>query len=699
LPVAKVVLDAAPAHLDRLFDYLVPEADSERAVPGVRVVVRFGAAEYRGFIVERVEASDWDGKLDRIKRVVSAERVLTPEVWALVEAVAIRYAGTRSDVLRLAIPPRHARAEGVARGSGGGPEVGPEVGREVGPGGASAAGPEAGEGGRPEVGVGAGPDGGSAAGRTTEPAAGGVVQSAPRSLSPDPAGLAPYVGGPAFARRVAQGEGPRAAWLALPWVGDEPGWTAGIASAVAAARAGGRGALVVLPDARDVRLLAEALERHLPDQPLARLQAEAGPEARYREFLRVSRGEAAIVIGTRAAAFAPVANLGLAVIWDDSAPTHREPRAPYPHAREVLASRAAESGAALLIGSLGRSAPTQALVDSDWLKELAPERVDRRRWCPAVIVPSDEDLAADAAGRARIPGAAHHLIRAGLAKGPVLVQVARSGYIPGLACAECRAPVRCHDCHGPLALSDDARLACGWCGRAEVAFHCERCGSTRYRSRQVGSARTAEELGRAFPDQPIVLSAADGPRGVIDSVPNTPAVVIATPGAEPVADGGYAAAALLDGYAAGGGDLDAGVAALSRWLAAAALVRPALRGGRAVLVGGPEPVAAGAFARWDPVGHATRDLAERAHLAFPPTVRMAQLTGPREAVTAFLSGAELPETAEVLGPLEDGPEVRCLVRAPLTSGRALLAALRAAKTAHSSRRGTPPIRIQIDPDL
>src|SRR6201991_4375433 len=98
-------------HLDREFDYLVSAEQSDDAQPGVRVRVRFHGRLVDAFILERRSETDHVGKLGWLDRVVSAERVLTPEVRRLVDAVAARYAGTRADVLRLAVPPRHANVE------------------------------------------------------------------------------------------------------------------------------------------------------------------------------------------------------------------------------------------------------------------------------------------------------------------------------------------------------------------------------------------------------------------------------------------------------------------------------------------------------------------------------------------------------------------------------------------------------------
>ncbi len=110
-PIARVLPMLSVPHLDREFDYLVSEEQSDDAQPGVRVRLRFHGRLVDGFILERRTDTDHVGKLAWLDRVVSAEAVLTPEIRRLVDAVAARYAGTRADVLRLAVPPRHAKVE------------------------------------------------------------------------------------------------------------------------------------------------------------------------------------------------------------------------------------------------------------------------------------------------------------------------------------------------------------------------------------------------------------------------------------------------------------------------------------------------------------------------------------------------------------------------------------------------------------
>lgn len=217
----------------------------------------------------------------------------------------------------------------------------------------------------------------------------------------------------------------------------------------------------------------------------------------------------------------------------------------------------------------------------------------------------------------------------------------------------------------------------------------------------MGARRTAEELGRAFPSVPVRTSGRDG---VLATVPGEPALVIATPGAEPVAAGGYAAALLLDGWALlGRPDLRAGEETLRRWLNAAALVRPASEGGTVVVLAEPSLAPVQALIRWDPAGYAERELADRSALGFPPAARMASVTGPRPAVDDLLASVELPEAAEVLGPVplpgnrEGTPQERALIRVPPARTRALCGALRAALAARSARKDPDSVRVQVDP--
>ncbi|MEV4200108.1 primosomal protein N' [Micromonospora globbae] len=633
-------MDVPLAHLDRPFDYLVPAELDAQAVPGARVKVRFAGQLVDGWLLERADDSGHTGRLAYLEKVVSPEPVLSPEVARLARAVADRYAGSLADVLRLAVPPRHARVEKEA------------------------------------------------------PAAPEPPAPVP---APDPdRGWSAYPAGPAYLRALADGRAPRAVWSALP--GED--WAARYADAVAATVAGGRGAVVVVADNRDLDRLDAAVGAALGPGRHVCLSAALGPARRYRAFLAARRGDVPVVIGTRAAMFAPVERLGLVAVWDDGDDLHAEPRAPYPHAREVLLTRAqlAETGA--LVGGYARTAEAQLLVETGWAREVVADRATVRARTPAIAPTGDDpQLARDpGAATARLPSLAWTAARDALrADAPVLVQVPRRGYLPSVSCADCRTPARCPHCAGPLALpSATAAPACRWCGRVAAAYACPECGGRRLRAAVTGARRTAEELGRAFPGVPVRTSGRDE---VLAAVPGGAGLVIATPGAEPVADGGYGAVLLLDSWALlTRADLRAGEEALRRWMAAAALARPAGDGGRVVVVADGALAPVQALLRWDAGWFAARELAERRELGFPPAVRMASVTGLPAAVADLLDEARLPEGAEVLGPVPaDGERERMLVRVPRARAAALAGALHAAAGSRSARKAADPVRLQVDP--
>jgi primosomal protein N' (replication factor Y) len=643
LPVARVAVDVPLAHLDRPFDYAVPEGLDTAAAVGTRVRVRFAGQLVDGFVLERTSASDHRGRLAVLVRVVSPEPVLSPEIARLARSVADRYAGTLADVLRLAVPPRHARVEA---------ETSPQA-------------------------------------RPPPPTPGG--------------GLDRYAAGARFLDALTAGNSPRAVWTALPG----PQWPAEVAAAVQATVSNGRGAVVVVPDGRDLARVDAALAAALGPGRHVALSADLGPVERYRRWLAVRRGGVRAVAGTRAAVFAPVADLGLVVGWDDGDDLHAEPRAPYPHARDVLVLRAHLAGAGALVGGFAQTAEGAALLRSGWALPLAATRSAARAAAPRVV-PAGDDVARSrdpGAASARLPSLAWAAARAALEAGaPVLVQVPRGGYQPTLACERCRLPARCPHCAGPLGRSHgpgESVPACRWCGRPTSGWRCPQCDGDRLRAVVVGSGRTAEELGRAFPGTPVRTSAGDS---VLATVPAEPALVVATPGAEPVAESGYGAVLLLDGWSLlTRADLRAGEEALRRWLAAAALARPAAAGGVVVVMADAGVRAVQALVRWRPGWHAERELAERTELGFPPAVRMASVTGSPAAAADLLAATVLPPTTQVLGPVPlvrarsaEAAE-RALLRVPRDDGGLLAAALQAAAGVRSARKAAGPVRIQLDP--
>ncbi len=632
--IARVLIDSPLPQLDRLFDYRIPPALRSDALAGVRVRVPLRSAGRiaDGLIVETAaaESADHPRTLSELDAVVSPVRVLTPEVWALSRRVADRAAGNASDVIRLAIPRRQVRVEKTWLAAPASPEPSPLTPVEA--------------------------DG-------YDPAWLHEALENGSRLAVD-----------ALARLVAlDGD---------TWVGH---WATTMAAAATQSLALGRSAILGVPDYRDQEQVLAALSAVLPPDRIVRLDARQSNPDRYRAFLACLGDRPLAIVGNRSVVYAPARNLGLIAIWDDGDPLHAEPLSPYVHIRDAALIRQEQQGSALLFVGHTRSTEVQRLVELGWLRSVAPVR----SYLPKVIPTAQQSSEAGPAAQARIPSIAWREARAALELGPVLVQVARPGYAPRLLCEDCRQAARCTHCEGPLGVKTAHGVpSCGWCGALAADWVCRNCTGTRYRLAGIGAGRTAEDLGRAFPGVRVIV--ADGQRPVL-TVSAQPALVIATRGAEPIAAGGYRAVLLLDGDTMIAREsLRVGEDCLRWWANAIALGAPAAP---SILVGVGGSLAV-ALATWRLADYARAELIDRRRLRFPPTVRVATVSGPAELVdemlTAISTESGTDSRTDVLGPVQlDDGRVRSIVRFDYSDGATVAAALRGAliRAAAGRRRG------------
>ncbi|MEE8869538.1 MAG: primosomal protein N' [Acidipropionibacterium acidipropionici] len=661
--VAHVCVSSGLAHLDRPFDYLVP-GDMDGVAPGVRVRVRLAGRLLDGIVL----AVDHDRApgvtLQPLQRLVSEQVVVTEAQVRLASLVAERWAGTLDEVLRWCVPARHAATEKAE------PRAWPRV--------------------------------------DTGPAT--HISGALRALDD----------GRRFLDLVAGGARPRAHWRVAPVTGpgdtDRLGdWRAGIVQAVGAALSSGRGALCCLPTVEAAEELTGLLTDSLGAGTVAVLHADQPVATRWRNYLAVIRGQARVVVGTRSAVLAPLADPGLIVVWDETSDLHDEPRAPYPNTRDVAALRATAEHCALLLAGYSCSTRAAGWLGSGWLAGITTPLPRLRAATARVRAPGDSDLALQRdplARRVRLPDLAMSTISHGLLSGPVLVAVPRAGDLIRPSCGSCREPIACPVCSGPVKgrrqAGGSTQLTCTWCGHQLEDWRCANCGSTTVRSGVVGAATTAAELGRSFPDVTVIDSSGDH---IHEAVGDEPALVVATPGAEPAASSGYAAAVILDAVQAlARPGLDAVAQTLDHWFHVAARVRSGSEDGRVVIVGPPEDRAVQALIRSDPIGWAGAELAERAEAGFPPAAYAALVDGAAEAVAsaaerlaAALAEAELSEEVSVLGPVVDeaprpgAPAARIVVRCATPLGPRVTPLLKQLRTAHSMRRESGPLRVRINP--
>ena len=320
-PIAQVVLDVQATHLGQTFDYLVDADQDEHAQPGVLVIARFGGQRVNGIIWGRAAVSDVPmSSMRYLERVVSPNVLVPASLRDDITRIADAYGGTRANIIRFAVPPRVAKVEREQR-----------LAASFAPG-------------------------------TTSPRLNEGVALGYRRIAAsyeNAARLNDALASPRFQAFVFD---------PLPGVSE---WERDVAWMVARAVASSKPAVVTLPTMREVNDLLRALHAYgmtrfspsangLWSGDVAVLNTETMPAAdRYRAYLAVALGQSKVVIGTRAASYAPVEGPALFVIVDDAVYQNMDGFMPYPQARGVMRLRAESHQGVFVAVSNARSAVSQ----------------------------------------------------------------------------------------------------------------------------------------------------------------------------------------------------------------------------------------------------------------------------------------------------------------------------------------------------
>jgi primosomal protein N' (replication factor Y) (superfamily II helicase) len=632
--IARVVLDVRLPQLDRLLDYAVPQGMD--LTPGVRVRVPLGSGGrlQAGWVVDITAQTEFVGSLAEVAEVVSPVRVLTAGLWQLARTVADRQAGAAADILRLAIAPRAVRVENQWLAQEHNPPTAP-----------------------PEI----PPIPGSYSEADWEK----ILVPGGKTALTLPGGVTPT--------SVAE---------------DVPRGHDVLARLATTLLAQGESAIVCVPDWRDRKLILRALGEYLSPEQIVEWSADHTPSERYRNYLRCLEGNALVVVGARHAVYAPVSPLGALVVLNESDTSHQEPLAPYPHTRDIALTRQQQSQCRLVFADWSPSVDLIRLIDLHYLDQVQPRRDHR----PAIIPTALTTASTQPPSPGRIPSLAHRGVSEALKDGPVLVQVFRAGFAPALACEGCGEIKRCDRCGGPLRAPHAGSVgACSWCGKPAIRRPCTYCQQTGVRPMGHGVERTVAELGKAFPRVPVVHS--DGEHPVLDVSPR-PALVVATRGSEPVAQGGYRAVLLLDGdRMLQRVSVGAAEETFRGWEWAASLASP----NAPIYLTDVEGPAVHAFVAGATAEALRGELAERRALRLPPAIRVASVSGPGDVVRAVVAECEtLAAGIDSLGPVSVGPgRVRSILRFGYQEGGAVAKLLRAAVIERSLGRSNASNRLRV----
>ena len=642
-PIARVIPNTSVFHLAAGLDYTIPAPLQEKVQPGCLVSVKIGGKLVHGWVRSVRPPEPTRQRLRAISRVLSSQPLVSTSSFELGEQVAKRYAGNLSSVLNQALPPRRATVE---------KEFCKALPRDE------------------------------------------VSGTTPVSLS-NPSGksgvfeplVASYPHGKPLLKSLGLTQRCRVIWQALPEP-EKPAPFNQIIQLISHSLAAPGSVLCLFPTSQLVEDFCSYWRELMPQgapSPV-KYHSDLGANARYQAFLECRFKYPRLVVGTRSAVFAPLEKLSLLLIWDEAAETYQEPAAPYWHTRQVAMLRTVREKSALILGSFSRSPQAQALVMSAWANELAPDKSQVA--LPKIFTPEYEDRDDPTLGQSALSSTALQFLRNGLKNGPVLIQAARKGGRGALSCAKCLAPVRCPQCLGRVQQLR-GKFICNSCGH-HFHFSCPRCGGKNTRARVRGHQQIGVEIAAAFPKIPVFNCDAANP---ISRISAKPALIVATTEQEPVAEGGYAAALLLDaGMLLSLDRIWAAEEALRRWANAAAKVAPQ---GQVMLTGDPgERLAVTfkqrAFSKW-----ASQELTERAEVGIPPTAALAIMRGNEAALQQVLAHASFNDV-QIVGPVREEDHFQVLVRSRLEQGSEMRDELHRLQ-ALASRKKWGSLKVQIDP--
>ncbi len=435
----------------------------------------------------------------------------------------------------------------------------------------------------------------------------------------------------------------------------------------AAGLSGGQ-VLVLCPSVAEARVLGRRLRR---DGVRTAIVAAEGPGAAAAgEWTSAASGRAQVVVGARAAAWAPAPNLARVIVLDEHDEVYQQEQAPTWHARDVVIERARRTGVPCLLVS-----PCPSLEALAWGELVTEVRTEERSGWPRIDVIDQREL-----DPALGPLFSPRLVDLLRSDRTVVCILNRTGRARLLACTSCSTLARCAVCDAAVHQIDDtddgaAAFGCGRCG-TERPMVCLSCGGHRFKNLRLGVSRAREEL-EALAGSPVAELTAATPED--DAAVRSAQIVVGTeaalhrvPQAEAVAFLDFDQELLSLRYRAA----EEAMALLVR--AGRLVQRSAARRGDGspaeqrglvlVQTRTPEhPVLVAAHLA-DPGRLVTSELPMRHALGLPPTTAMAAVSG--AAAPEFMGALGEPPGIRVQGPLDDAWRVIAPDHATLTAALA-----------------------------
>ena len=277
----------------------------------------------------------------------------------------------------------------------------------------------------------------------------------------------------------------------------------------------GRSAILLVPEIGLTPAVAADLH-HIFGDEVAILHSALSEKERAEQWHRIKRGDARMVVGTRSAVFAPVADLALIIVDEEQDSSYKQEETPRYHARDVAVVRAKMSNAVVVMGSATPSLESyyNAKKNKYALVEL-PDRVEQRPLPEVEIIDMRKEFQETGHEQVISRKLAAEIKERIEKKEQVMVLLNRRGYSPVVLCRTCGKKLECRDC--AIALTHHKRehkMVCHYCGfLAPVPKVCVHCGSEYVYFLGTGSEKLEELLHGMFPQARIARLDRDTVRG------------------------------------------------------------------------------------------------------------------------------------------------------------------------------------------
>jgi primosomal protein N' (replication factor Y) len=277
----------------------------------------------------------------------------------------------------------------------------------------------------------------------------------------------------------------------------------------------GRSSILLVPEIGLTPAVAADLHQVFGDEVAILHSALTGPE-RAEQWHRIQRGETRVVVGTRSAVFAPVADLALLIVDEEQDSSYKQGETPRYHGRDVAVMRAKMAGAVVVLGSATPSLESyyNAKKHKYALLEL-PDRVEQRPLPEVEILDMRQEFQETGQEQVVSRKLAEEIRERLEKKEQVMVLLNRRGYSPVVLCRACGKTLECKNCAVSMTHHKrERKMECHYCGHvAHIPEKCQHCGSEYVYFVGTGSEKLEELLHGMFPQARIGRLDRDTVRG------------------------------------------------------------------------------------------------------------------------------------------------------------------------------------------